>query len=231
MEQDNIWGLLSKVIPFTPRVLLYGVPGTGKTYQANTLGLSKEQGVYNITLTQDSTAAELMGHYIATDSGGFEWLDGVGVRAWKEGARLVINEIDHAGVDVMTFLHALLDDPKFAKFTLPNKDKEVVRPAEGFQIVATMNGTPQDLSDALSDRFPVKIEVNEVHPDALEALPNKLKAVYQDYNYSANFSVRKWTAFAELLDKGCELEVAARAIFPDDTSNIIDAMTDLDKDE
>ena len=36
MKQDNIWDLLSKVIPFTPRVLLYGVPGTGKTYQANT---------------------------------------------------------------------------------------------------------------------------------------------------------------------------------------------------
>ena len=225
MEQDNIWGLLSKVIPFTPRVLLYGVPGTGKTYQANTLGLSKEQGVYNITLTQDSTAAELMGHYIATDSGGFEWLDGVGVRAWKEGARLVINEIDHAGVDVMTFLHALLDDPKFAKFTLPNRDKEVVRPAEGFQVVATMNGVPADLPDALRDRFPVNLGINEVHPSALESLPKKLQSVYQDYN-EGNFSVRKWSAFAELLDKGCELSTAASVVFTDNCADIIDALTE-----
>ena len=91
MKEGHIWKLLAEVIPYTPRILLFGIPGTGKTFQANTLGLKENQEVYNITLTHDSTAAELMGHYVATDNGGFEWLDGVGVRAWKEGARLVIN--------------------------------------------------------------------------------------------------------------------------------------------
>jgi len=225
MKEGHIWKLLEDVISYTPRILLYGIPGTGKTFQANTLGLRENQEVYNITLTHDSTAAELMGHYVATDSGGFEWLDGVGVRAWKEGARLVINEIDHAGVDVMTFLHALLDDPKFAKFTLPNRDKEVVRPAEGFQVVATMNGVPADLPDALRDRFPVNLGINEVHPSALESLPKKLQSVYQDYN-EGNFSVRKWSAFAELLDKGCELPTAASVVFTDNCADIIDALTE-----
>ena len=37
-------------------------------------------------------------------------MDGVGIQAWKDGARLDINEIDHAGTDVMSCLHAILDD-------------------------------------------------------------------------------------------------------------------------
>ena len=128
----------------------------------------------------------------------------------------------------MTFLHALLDDPKFAKFTLPNKDKETVRPKEGFQVVATMNGVPADLPDALRDRFPVNLAINEVHPSALESLPKKLQSVYQDYN-EGNFSVRKWSAFAELLDKGCELSTAASVVFTDNCADIIDALTDTDE--
>ena len=105
----NCWDKLLSVIGISDRILLYGVAGTGKTYQANRLGLKKGQGTYNITLTADSTATELMGHYIATSDGGFRWKDGNGVRAFKEGARLVVNEIDHAGADVQTFLHALLE--------------------------------------------------------------------------------------------------------------------------
>lgn len=220
----DCWGLLAKVIPFTERILLHGIAGTGKTYQANTLGLKEEQGTYSITLTADSTASELMGHYVATDSGGFEWLDGVGIRAWKEGARLVINEIDHAGVDVMTFLHALLDDPKFAKFTLPNREKETVRPDKNFQIVATMNGTPDELPEALMDRFPVKLEIDTVHPDAIATLPEKLSAVYFDQRDSQGFSIRKWSALQSLLDNSIKLEDAINVVFPNDSYAVAEAM-------
>ena len=62
----DCWSKLEAVISRSDRILLYGVAGTGKTYQANRLGLRKGQGTYNITLTSDSTATELMGHYIAT---------------------------------------------------------------------------------------------------------------------------------------------------------------------
>ena len=223
MNKD-CWELLRKVIPHTPRILLYGIPGTGKTFQANELGLKEEQNTYNVTLTADSTASELMGHYVATDTGGFEWLDGVGIKAWKEGARLVINEIDHAGIDVMTFLHALLDDPKFAKFTLPNREKETVRPADGFQIVATMNGTPEDLPEALSDRFPVKLEIDNVHPMALESLPKKLSSVYHDQRSTTGFSIRKWSALQNLMDNGVETIDAINVIFQTDAYAVAEAM-------
>ena len=221
----DCWNLLSKVLPVTPRVLLYGPPGTGKTFIANTEGLKKDQEVYQTTLTQDSTAAELLGHYVPNENGAFEWLDGLGLNPSKQGARLVINEIDNAGVDVMTFLHALLDDPKFAKFTLPNKTKEIVRPAEGFQVVATMNGVPDDLPEALADRFPVKLHMDKVNPKAIEQLPTELRGVYNDYtDNNSIFSVRKWIAFAELMNAGIDVKDASVAVFQESSDELIESL-------
>ena len=194
----DCWEKLNSVISVSDRILLYGVAGTGKTYQANRLGLKKGQGTYNITLTADSTATELMGHYIATSDGGFRWKDGNGVRAFKEGARLVVNEIDHAGADVQTFLHALLD-----------------KPLENFQCIATMNGYPEDLPEPLADRFPVKINVDSVHPDALEGLGNKLRAIYLDADRTS-FSVRKWIELRKLMESDVPNEEAVKVLFPDE---------------
>ena len=226
MTESNCWKLFDAIIGATPRILLYGKPGTGKTYQANTTNLEGRE-TYNITLTQDSSASEVLGHYILNEQGGMDWLDGVGIQAWKSGARLVINEIDHAGVDVMSFLHALLDDPDFAKFTLPNKNKETVRPQPSFQVVATMNGVPEDLPEALQDRFPVKINIDTVHPSAIESLPEKLRAVYGDYN-NGEFSIRKWIALGELLDKEIPLDTALEVILPEQKLDIIDALVVAD---
>lgn len=226
MKESICWNLFNAVIGATPRILLYGNPGTGKTYQANTANLEGRES-YNITLTQDSSASELLGHYVLNETGGMDWLDGVGIQAWKAGARLVINEIDHAGVDVMSFLHALLDDPDFAKFTLPNKNKETVRPQPSFQVVATMNGVPEDLPEALQDRFPVKINIDTVHPSAIESLPEKLRAVYGDYN-NGEFSIRKWIALGELLDKEIPLDTALEVILPEQKLDIIDALVVAD---
>ncbi len=222
MTESNCWKLFDAIIGATPRILLYGVPGTVKTYQANTTNL-EGRNTYNVTLTQDSSASELLGHYVLNETGGMDWLDGIGVQAWKDGARLVVNEIDHAGVDVMSFLHALLDDPEFAKFTLPNKRKETVRPQPSFQVIATMNGVPEDLPEALLDRFPVKINIDTVHPSALESLPEKFRSVYADYNNGA-FSIRRWIALGELLDKEVNLEFAVQTIFPDEYEEITDAL-------
>jgi MoxR-like ATPase len=222
MTESNCWKLFDAIIGATPRILLYGVPGTGKTYQANTTNL-EGRNTYNVTLTQDSSASELLGHYVLNETGGMDWLDGIGVQAWKDGARLVVNEIDHAGVDVMSFLHALLDDPEFAKFTLPNKRKETVRPQPSFQVIATMNGVPEDLPEALIDRFPVKINIDTVHPSALESLPEKFRSVYADYNQGA-FSIRRWIALGELLDKEVNLEYAVQTIFPNEYEEITDAL-------
>ena len=102
-------------------------------------------------------------------------------------------------------------------------DKETVRPDKDFQVIATMNGTPDDLPEPLADRFPIKLEIDEVHPSALASLPAKLKAVYYDYN-NGQFSVRKWIAFKQLLDSGVDEKDACSVVFKDDAYDILEAL-------
>ena len=65
----NEWLLLEKVIK-APRILLYGKPGTGKTYSAMTMGTNKNQMKKSITLTPETSATDLLGHYILVGDDG-----------------------------------------------------------------------------------------------------------------------------------------------------------------
>lgn len=209
----DCWELANKMIGESRRVLLYGPPGTGKTYAATTYNLNK-QSVDATTLTEDSSAAELRGFYLPSKEE-FKWQYGTGINAWLKGGRLVVNEIDHAGGDVSTFLHALLDDPDYAFITLPNEEAEVVKPADGFNVVATMNGTPDMLNPALADRFPVKININTVHPKALEVLSEDLRKLAGELAVATDerrTSIRSWIEFDKLRKKYTS-EVAAHAVF------------------
>ena len=94
-ETEN-WVIIDAVIATSKRVLLHGLPGTGKTYAAARQNLGDDnQKVYQITMTEETPAAEIRGHFLPKGDE-MVWMDGPAVLAWKEGARLVINEIDRA---------------------------------------------------------------------------------------------------------------------------------------
>ena len=222
----NSWELFDKVVGTSDRILLYGIPGTGKTYQATKVNVPTDKEVYSTTLTIDSTASEMIGHYIPNDTGTFDWNDGVAIKAWREGTRLVINEIDHAGPDVSSVLHAILDDADIARLTLPNKKKETVIPSRGFSVIATMNGTPDMLPEALADRFGVKININSVHPDAIKSLPEKYRTVYSERDEN-NIppSIRSWKEFSKLVDAGVDLRSSATVCFGNDyAEDVVEAI-------
>lgn len=218
----NTWELLDAVLGTTRRTLLHGLPGTGKTYAASKRGLADSQKVYEITLTEETPAAEIRGHFVPKDNN-FIWMDGPGLRAWREGARLVINEIDRASADCMSLLNALLDDPEFAELTLPTG--EIVRPAEGFQVVATMNGVPDDLEPSLQDRFPVTIHIAEVNPEAIASLDPDLRDAALNTSVlegDRRVSIRAWMEYGNLRTKLAKrdgitakqaTEIAAQAVF------------------
>lgn len=199
METHDRWTIIESVIATSRRVLLHGLPGTGKTYAAARRNVPEDTSVYQITMTEETPAAEIRGHFLPKGDE-MVWMDGPAVRAWREGARLVINEIDRASADTLSLLYAILDDPEFAELTLPTG--EVVRPAKGFHVVATMNGTPYDLPLPLQDRFPVTIEVIDVNPEAIAALPSDLRVPAQESalieNEERRLSVRVWAEFASL---------------------------------
>ncbi|MGC8460334.1 MAG: AAA family ATPase [Candidatus Dormibacteria bacterium] len=157
-------------------VLLYGPRGTGKTTSATRARFvtadGKPQPVYSITLTSEQSAASLWGHWMPKGDQ-FVWNDGPMLRAWREGALLVINEIDHASEDVQNVLHVLLDDPEVAQITLPTG--ETVRPGKGFRCIATMNGYPEDVSEPVLDRFSLTVNVASPSTEMIEALPEDLR--------------------------------------------------------
>lgn len=211
------WAMIDKVLTIVPSALLWGPPGTGKTYAAITAGDPEE--VYTVTLTEETPAAELRGHYVPTGKE-FKWMDGPAIAAWRIGARLVINEIDRGSGDALSFLYAICDDRHFARLTLPTG--ETVRPAEGFQVIATTNSPPTILPEALHDRFPVTLHVADVAPGAIEALSADLRSLAQ-VEQDGRVSTRRWRAFDTLREHVGE-DDAAEAIFGHGSTNVLQAL-------
>ena len=151
----DCWELVESVLGKSRRVLLYGPPGTGKTYSAVKTNTPKAysksaeeeiDNIYQITMTEDTASANLEGFYKPSSTGTFEWHDGIAIQSWKNGGRLIINEIDHASPDAMTFLHAILDDQEIAMLTLNNDNNDTIHPKamEGFD--AKWHGVITDTS-------------------------------------------------------------------------------------
>jgi MoxR-like ATPase len=222
MANTNVWDLINKVIPQSRVTLLYGKPGTGKSFAAHNADLSGRQ-LFSVTMTPETPAAELRGHYVPQGSQ-FVWQDGAAIKAWRFGGRWVINEIDHAGGDALSFLLNCLDSAETACLTLPTG--ELVKPHPQFQAVATMNGSPDDLPSALRDRFPVCIEVDAVHPSAVESLPSDLRNAALGSalaDSDRRVSIRAWQCFASLRASIGDA-AAAQAIFAQRAKDVLDSL-------
>lgn len=164
-DDDKSWTLLREYGEHLPRVLLYGPPGTGKTWLAQVAGVKPGLAVYRVACTEDTPAAELRGHYVPRGSA-WEWHDGPAMMAYRNGGRLVVDEITRAADDALSFMLAILDGHPI---TLPSG--ETVTMHEDFTCWGTTNDSPQALTDALADRFTVRIPCVTVNPEALALLP------------------------------------------------------------
>lgn len=206
---ENTWHMLEKVSnsPIS-RILLYGPPGTGKTTFACR---TAKGGHYNVTLTEDSTVAELIGHWVPKGHE-FIWHPGPASRAWTEGRRLILNEIDQAGGNVLTVLHAILDDKEIAHLTLPTG--ETIKPMADFSVIATMNGGLEDIPLPLLDRFDIKLKIDQPSHEAIQALPKDLRNIATNAysNTTLNLTYREVKAFA-VLRKAIKQEEAASVVF------------------
>ncbi len=160
-------------------VLMYGPRGTGKTTAATRAALPGQR-VISVTLVSEGSAASLWGHYVPK-GGEFVWNPGPAAQAWKEGALLLVNELDHASEDVSNLFHVLLDNPAVAQVTLPTG--ETVTPKAGFRCIASMNGRLDDVALAVRDRFSSKIPVLRPSREMTNKLPADLRRAC-DFLYS-----------------------------------------------
>jgi len=232
MAERDCWEVIDEILPRpeASRVLLYGVPGTGKTYQATKAGLAPGEPVLSVTLTRDAMAAELRGVYLPSGgSGMWEFHDGAAVTAMRHSehgpVRLVLNELDRSSEDALSFLLSVLDDAQVAAETLPTG--ETVTSGPGLKVIGTINGEPQALPDALRDRFAVQIRIDKPHPAAIAALPEDLQDAARGTighdDEARRCSVRAWYAFASLR-QAVGAELASAAVFGSRAATVLDSL-------
>lgn len=218
------WSFNERVLrsPNVRTVYLWGGIGCGKTYAAYRIGLRGP--LFAVTLTEDTPAAELRGHYLPVCDR-MEWRDGPAVLAMRAGGRLVINELTHGSPDCLSFLHPVLENPDTALLTLPTG--ETVRPAQNFQLIVTDNLPPEELPPALRDRFDCILEVREPHPAALAQLDPRLLGLATrsaTLEPERRISPRGWLSVQRLLAEFGDLGALLAVFGPARGAQIHDAL-------
>lgn len=217
------------------RILLYGPPGTGKTYFALSKHLGRGADVngtdlgwresYRVLCSPDMTTADVDGLWKPSKDD-WKFVEGSALRAWRGGHRLILDELDQASGDVLTALLLICDSDGSAVREHPETGARI-SPAPGFQIIATTNAERlSDLPANLVDRFPIRINIDEVNPEAVAQLPAELQEVARMYANRATdrYSLRSFFAFDKLSQK-VDVRTASRLVFGSEAQAISEAVT------
>ena len=120
-EQPQCWRDFHALMAAdTRRVILYGQPGTGKTFAAMKYGSHKT--AHRLICTEDMTDADIVGCWQPAREG-WAWKEGKAIEAWRNGDRLVIDEIDRASGDVLSVLLAMTDTAGCVYASMPGLAK------------------------------------------------------------------------------------------------------------
>lgn len=181
-------------------ILLWGPPATGKTRAATRMGLAGRT-CYRCLLSDDSTSADLIGHYEPAGDG-FRWIDGPFITALRTGGRLLIDEVEKAGGDCQTRCLEVCEDPADVEILLATG--EVVCAAAGFQVVCTSNEDPTDLPDALASRLgALAIHIDRPHASAFDSLPDDVRDIARGTCGASDgrgIDLRTWNSYAHVRD-------------------------------
>lgn len=171
-EKKKITAAIKNHIP----ALLIGETGTGKTSLAKEAAQDLGLHIVRVNLDGGVTPDEIIGRYQAKAENGTTvtyFQEGIIPRAMRDGAVLILDEINAALPDTLFCLHALMEENP--RLFIPETQEEIT-PKDSFTIIATMNpshdyaGT-KGLNAALYSRFGMVIRFKKLKGgDFLKAL-------------------------------------------------------------
>lgn len=169
----------------TTRLALLGPPGTGKSRTSVEVTGTR----WRITMTEGTGIEDLIGMY-QLRNGETIWIDGPAICAMKEGAGLIIDEIDHHPAEVGSLLYAILDDAP--QIMLPTGEMVVAK--DGYKVLCTSNANIATLPEAIVDRMEAVLVAKTPHPKAMEDMGESEKACVVNYFRGVSDSPWKWGA-------------------------------------
>lgn len=137
--------------------LTYGAPGCGKTALVEAAFGEKMRTLMG---TGDTEVGDLIGGYVQTPSGGFEWVDGDLVTCAENGWVYFIDEIGLIDPKVLSVVYGLMDGRRELTITA-NPERGTVKAHPEFYVVAATNPNAPGvrLSEALLSRFTLQVEM------------------------------------------------------------------------
>ncbi|XP_018599206.2 midasin isoform X2 [Scleropages formosus] len=158
-------------------VLLEGPIGCGKTalveYLAAVTGHVKSPEILKVQLGDQTDSKMLLGMYRCTDiPGKFVWQPGTLTQAVSKGHWILLEDIDHAPLDVISVLLPLMEN---RKMMIPGRD-DCIEVAPGFQFFATRRMfssgggwyRPQNTHAALLDKYWTKLLMGNMTREELK---------------------------------------------------------------
>lgn len=207
---------ISKIIAsriFYP-LYLTGLSGNGKTFSIEQACSENKRELIRVNITIETDEDDLLGGFrLVNDS--TKWFDGPVIRAMKTGAILLIDEVDLGSTKLMC-LQPILE----GKGVLLKKINQFIKPAPGFNIIATANTKGQGsetgkfvgtniLNEAFLERFPATFE--QPYPD--ESVESKiLSKVFAKHN------IEKEVA-KDFADKLIKWAIGTRKSFEEEASS------------
>ncbi|WP_434666273.1 AAA family ATPase [Paraburkholderia sp. A3BS-1L] len=218
------------------RVMLIGHMGSGKTSFVEQIAARTGHGVLRANMNGQTTIGDFVGFW-TVKGGETVWVDGVLPIAMREGAWLIIDELDFAEPSILAVLTAVLEPE--GRLLLKERGNEIVTPHPEFRLFATANAAgamsayrhlyqgANLLNEAFLDRWRVylfdylsKDEEAEVLRRTLPQLPPALaptlaaiaadcRAAFAREDLASAFSTRRLIDWAELMLRTGDAERAA----------------------
>lgn len=194
-------------------ILLEGSPGVGKTSLIMAIAQVIGQKIVRINLSEQTDMADLLGSDLpvplsqqSQDESGnsiqFQWSDGVLLSGIKQGAWILLDELNLASQQVLEGLNSCLDHR--ATIYIPEIDKEFHCP-ETFQIFACQNpieegGGRKGLPRSFINRF-ARVYVDALNEDDMRMISNQLVLSKVDEYYGKDNTLVNRESITAILNK------------------------------